>query len=36
MGSSSDVSANRDAPHIDLFSHNECRNFFTAAVYDAD
>ena len=21
---------------IDLFSHNECRNFFTAAGYDAD
>ena len=21
---------------IDLFSHNECRNFFTAARYDAD
>jgi transposase len=21
---------------IDLYSHNECRNFFTAAGYDAD
>jgi len=21
---------------IDLFSHNECRNYFTAAGYDAD
>jgi transposase len=21
---------------IDLFSHNECRNYFTAARYDAD